>query len=236
MAEIEHLKFASDDELAQAAAKQLLDVLADSKRASFSVALSGGRIARKLSSAIAANLGAKQKLERVHFFWGDERCVPPNDPESNFRIADELIFSPLKIDPGHIHRVKGELEPEEAAREAETELKRFVPVNQNGFPIIDLIFLGMGEDGHTASLFPSEPESAGTDPAIYRHVVASKPPPHRVTLGYGPIIAAHGVWVLASGAAKEAALRESLSSTGMTPLARVLQRRQHTKVFSDIKV
>jgi len=236
MGQIDLLKFTNDDSLAQAAASQWLDVLATSKNPSFSAALSGGRIARKFSSALAKAPGAKATLERVHFFWSDERCVPPSDPESNFAIANELLFASLKIDPGQIHRIKGEKDPEQAASEAETELSRFVMADQNGMPVIDLIFLGMGEDGHTASLFPSEPEPVRNNTAIFRHVVASKPPPTRITLGYSTIIAARDVWVMASGSGKEAALRESLSPTGTTPLARVLQRRQQTKVLTDIKL
>jgi len=236
MGQIDLLKFTNDDSLAQAAASQWLEKLADSKNLSLSAALSGGRIARKFSSALAKTPGAKSTLERVHFFWGDERCVPPSDPESNFAIANELLFTPLKIDPAQIHRFKGEKDPEQAASEAETELRRFVTADQNGMPAIDLIFLGMGEDGHTASLFPSEPEQVRNNTAIFRHVVASKPPPTRITLGYSTIIAARDVWVMASGSGKEAALRESLSPTGRTPLARVLQRRQQTKVLTDIKL
>src|SRR4051794_25837114 len=115
MAKIDLLKFATDDDLVQAASNQWLDLLAASKSPSFSVALSGGRIARKFYSTVAKSPGAKQRLERVHFFWGDERCVPPNDPESNFGLAHELLFAPLQIPSAQIHRIRGELEPEKAA-------------------------------------------------------------------------------------------------------------------------
>ena len=101
--------------------------------------------------------------------------------------------------------------------------------------MLDLIFLGMGEDGHVASLFPGESESARTNPAVYRAIRNSpKPPPTRVTLGYPAIAAAREVWVLASGGGKEAALRESLKPDGQTPLSRVLQTHPKPKVFTDI--
>jgi 6-phosphogluconolactonase len=99
-----------------------------------------------------------------------------------------------------------------------------------------LVFLGLGENGHVASLFPEESESEMADPAVYRAVVAVKPPPRRITLGYAALAAARQVWVLASGAGKEDALRDSLAPNGRTPLARVLQRRAQTRIFTDIRV
>jgi 6-phosphogluconolactonase len=92
----------------------------------------------------------------------------------------------------------------------------------------------MGEDGHTASLFPGEAASVMEDPAMYRAVTATKPPPRRITLGYGAIAAAREAWVLASGKGKEAALRESLSPAGRTPLARVLRMRSLTRIYTDV--
>jgi 6-phosphogluconolactonase len=100
-----------------------------------------------------------------------------------------------------------------------------------------MIFLGMGEDGHIASLFPGEMETAGSENAVYRAVKNSpKPPPNRVTLGYAAIAAAWRVWVLVSGARKEAALHESLDGHGLTPLGRVAQFRTQTRIFVDFQV
>src|SRR5437870_4416455 len=93
----------------------------------------------------------------------------------------------------------------------------------------------MGEDGHVASLFPGEPRGALSEPSVYRAVTAVKPPPRRITLGYPAIFAAREVWVLASGAGKEAALRQSLSPTGTTPLAHVIQNRHFTTILTDIR-
>lgn len=93
----------------------------------------------------------------------------------------------------------------------------------------------MGEDGHVASLFPSESEEAMSRGAVFRAVTASKPPPRRITLGYAALAAANEVWVMASGAGKEAALGESLEENGRTPLARLLRLRATTRIFSDIK-
>jgi 6-phosphogluconolactonase len=201
------------------------------------VALSGGRITLKFFAAIL-ELSRAQGVSwaDVHFFWADERCVPPDDQESSFGAANESFFRPLGIAVDKIHRIPGEQSPERAAELANAEIKRIVPLNAVGQPVLDLIFLGMGEDGHVASLFPDEPEAARGNPATYRVITNSpKPPPNRVTLGYAAIAAARNAWVLASGAGKEAALRESLQPGGKTPLGRILQMRTQIRIFTDIK-
>ena len=234
------ISFATTDELARAVAGKWLDEIESVNRAgkSYCVALSGGRFAQKFFSAVAEQARVRAvSFGRVHFFWADERCVPPDDPESNFCLAKELLFVPLKIGDAQIHRIHGEDPPEAAAKAASTEISQVAPLNKAGQPVLDLIFLGMGEDGHVASLFPVESNVLILDKVIYRAVKNSpKPPPNRVTLGYAAIAAAKQVWVLVSGTGKEAALRESLFSKGRTPLARVTQFGTHTKIFSDFSL
>lgn len=227
--------FATDRELADAVATAWLDEIGGT--VPHCVALSGGRIARTLFSCVAAQPRARQGLLNLaHFFWGDERCVPPDDVESNFRVARELLFAPLDIAEGNIHRIRGGESVGFAVAEAEAELCRIATLSADGQPVLDLIFLGLGEDGHVASLFPGEPETVMSSRTVYRPVTATKPPPRRITLGYATIAAAKQVWVLASGLGKEAALRESLSPVGRTPLARVLCSRQNTKIFTDVRL
>ena len=244
MQQIELLSFADADELSQAVASAWLDEIEAANRAgkTHCVALSGGRIAQKFFASVVEQAGARKMGDgdtpslpsNVHFFWADERCVPPDDAESNFAIARKFLFTPLKIADAQIHRIRGEDSPEAAAKAASAEISKISPLNETGQPVLDLIFLGMGEDGHVASLFPDEPDVLISDRAIYRAVKNSpKPPPNRVTLGYAVIAVAKQVWVLVSGAGKEAALRESLISKGRTPLARVTQFKTHTKIFSD---
>jgi len=203
--------------------------------ASYCVALSGGRIAKKFFAAVAERAPTGSvSFGHVHFFWSDERCVPPTDAESNFGLAKAHLLDPLAISPDKIHRVRGEILPKWAAAEAEAEICRIAPVNGSGQPVLDLIFLGMGEDGHVASLFPGVLEEAVRSKSVYLPVVASKPPPQRITINFEALAAARQVWVLASGAGKESALRESLSADGRTPLARVLATRAKTIIFADI--
>jgi len=231
--------FKSAEELAGTAGKQWIEELRRRKGTggAYLVALSGGRIAKQFFSAVAGEARAEKAVfDAVHFFWGDERCVPPDNQESNFRLAKELLFEPLGIAESRTHRIRGELNPEIAAAQAERDLRAIAPVDNNTQPVFDLIFLGMGEDGHVASLFPGELEEVVASKAVYRAVVATKPPPQRITLGYPCLAAANQIWVLASGTGKENALRASLTPTGTTPLARVLHKNVHTKVFTEIQL
>ncbi len=231
-------QFATDRELAAAAAAAWLAEIASVKGPlPHLVALSGGRITLKFFDAIVAATAARgSSLDNVEFFWADERCVPPTHSESSFGAAEKAFFRPLAIAPERIHRIRGEESPEFAAQQAEAELCRLAPLNSDGQPVLDLVFLGVGEDGHVASLFPGEPAALMADPSIYRVVRNSpKPPPVRVTLGYLALAAARKIWVLASGAGKESALRESLASNGNTPLARVLRHHPSCRIFTDIR-
>jgi 6-phosphogluconolactonase len=238
MQNFELVRCAHPEELAAVAAKAWLDEIVRSNRvtASHDVALSGGRITQKfLAAVIEQATSRKISLSQVNFFWADERCVPPTDAQSNFKLVNDGLFGPLKIAPDKIHRLRGEDGPEAGAKQAEAEIRRVVGANAHGQPVLDLIFLGLGEDGHVASLAPDEPESMMSDPAVYRGVHHfAKPPPERITIGYQTIAAARQVWMLASGTGKEQAFRDSLSPNGKTSFARVLKLRPDTKIFTDI--
>jgi 6-phosphogluconolactonase len=193
--------------------------------------------ASQTSSAKIRDGGTPSLPANVHFFWADERCEPPTDPDSNFKLASELLFAPLKIPASQIHRIRGEDSPQVAAKFAEEELRRVVSANNNRQPVLDLIFLGMGEDGHVASLFPDAPPEVLNCASPFLAIENSpKPPARRISLSYAAIAAAKQVWVLVSGAGKAAALRKSLRPGGQTPLARVLQSRSRTRIFCDIRL
>jgi 6-phosphogluconolactonase len=241
MANFELISFASADELASRVASLWLDEIEAANRTGklHCVALSGGRVAQKFFAAAAVQAAARKiSFERVHFFWADERCVPPTDPDSNFKLANDFLFLPLKISENQIHRIHGEDLPETAVKIAEVELCRTASY-KNSRPVLDLIFLGMGEDGHVASLFqnatPETPKIANYNESFIFVTDSPKPPPRRISLNYAAIAAAKQVWVLASGAGKEIALKESLKAEGRTPLGKAIQIRAGTKVFSDIR-
>ncbi|MCB9451616.1 MAG: 6-phosphogluconolactonase [Anaerolineaceae bacterium] len=196
-------------ELMQAAAQLVVQTAEEAiaKRGRFSMALSGGSTPRGLYTLLTAAPYREQiKWANVHLFWGDERCVPPDDADSNYRMTRESLLDHVPLPPENIHRMQGELPPEEAAAAYEHELTGFFGQST---PHFDLILLGMGDDGHTASLFP---HTAALD-EHQKWVTANHVPQKgvwRLTLTRPVINAARQVTFLISGAEKAARLREVL--------------------------
>lgn len=187
-------RFADADALAEGAAALIAGHLAAAieRRGQAAVALSGGSTPRAMHRRLAAR---PLDWSRVHVYFGDERCVPPDDPASNHRMVRESL---LDRAPAHVHRIEGEVGAREAA-------SRYAQVLAPALPL-DLVVLGMGEDGHTASLFPDTPE-----PAPGALVVATRSPvaPHdRVSLSYQVLAGAGARVLLVSGAGKAARLAE----------------------------
>ncbi|HEX8982440.1 MAG TPA: 6-phosphogluconolactonase [Ktedonobacterales bacterium] len=121
----------------------------------FRVALSGGSTPRRFHAMLAASpLREQVDWSRIQFFWGDERCVAPDDAESNYRMARETLLDAVPVAPAQIHRMRGEDDPAQAALAYENEVRQVFGVAATGVPRFDLIYVGMGPDGHTLSLFP----------------------------------------------------------------------------------
>jgi 6-phosphogluconolactonase len=150
------------DQLARFAARLFMSrsILSLPIQVQFTVALSGGSTPKKMFEILGNDERLKKQVrlgtwDYLHFFWSDERHVPPDHAESNFKMAYDSMLSPLGIREANIHRIKGELEDAgEAAHQYEVEILRDFPVQEDQLPKFDLIFLGLGSDGHTASLFP----------------------------------------------------------------------------------
>jgi len=227
--------FPNNIALAEHAANLLVEKLAvRDPGLPFTIALSGGRIPKLLYKAILQR-ASKISLKDVHFFWGDERMVPPSNDQSNYKLATVGLLLALKIPEDCIHRIVTERGEKFAVEQAEAEISRIAELDSEGQPMLNLVFLGMGEDGHVASLFPDDTESLESK-AVYRAVTSPKPPPRRITLGFPALAVAHEVWVLASGEGKAEALRQSKGSNGNTPLAKVLRDRTHTEIFTDFDI
>jgi 6-phosphogluconolactonase len=177
-------------------------------RGKFVIALSGGSTPRELYGLLGGfPLRDQVDWSRVHFFWSDERCVPKDDEASNFRMAAEALFSKISVPEGNIHRIKGEKEPEEGAREYEEEIRDFFRTSR--YPSFDLFLLGVGEDGHTASLFPGAETLRETErlslPVYMKGAVLK-----RITLSLPVLNAAHHILFLVSGRSKAAVVGKIL--------------------------
>ncbi|HEV8131464.1 MAG TPA: 6-phosphogluconolactonase [Acidobacteriota bacterium] len=198
-------------EIAQRAAERFARLAhkAISRSGCFAVALSGGNTPRAVNANLADHYREALDWPRIFLFWGDERPVPPDHKESNFRMARESLIDHVAIPDSNIFRILSELPPAEAARRYETELRRFFRTDKEKFPSFDLIFLGMGDDGHTASLFPGTPALAEQTRWVVSNPV-EKLNTERITLTAPVINHAREVIVLVSGAAKAPALKQVL--------------------------
>jgi len=201
----ESLAVAAADEFARSAADAI------GKRGLFHVALSGGSTPRALYRRLtkAPHRGAVA-WESVRFFFGDERCVPPDSERSNFRMAREELFDPLRIPPRRIFRMRGEDAPRRAAGAYERSLRAHVPGRP---PRLDLVLLGLGGDGHTASLFPGTPALAESKRLVVENFMPGSKEP-RITLTLRAINAARRVIFLVSGDGKAAVVAGVLQKRG----------------------
>ncbi len=209
-------KLTTPQDLFHAAAEEVIRATTEAvaHRGRFSIALSGGSTPKNLYTLLAANAGAILPWDRMYFFWGDERHVPPTDAESNYRMTKESLLSKAPIPAGNVFRVPAENPDASAAAEAyEQTLRKFFEVGPGEFPRFDLILLGMGPDGHTASLFP---ETAALQEKS-RLVVANwveKLKTTRITFTLPLLNAARTVAFLVSGTDKASVLREVLEGNG----------------------
>lgn len=205
--------FENVQELTRAAASRFvaLGKSAIQERARFTVALAGGSTPKSLYSLLATEEYRSQiDWEKVHFFWGDERSVPPIHQDSNFRMAREALLSKLMPPMENIHRILSEKTvPSEAAKVYAEELKLFFALRGEEWPRFDLILLGMGPDGHTASLFPGTLAVRETSALVVSPWV-DKLKSYRITLTPPVLNHAANILFFVAGADKAAALHEVL--------------------------
>lgn len=165
---------ANSEAVAQAAAEAFVASARAAQAAGhdFHVALSGGSTPRRFHALLATSpLREQVDWSHIQFFWGDERCVPPDHPDSNYRMARETLLDAVPVTPEQIHRMRGEDDPAVAARAYEAEVRRVFGVTSGEVPRFDLIFTGMGPDGHTLSLFPQTAALSVTGRLVTENVV-----------------------------------------------------------------
>lgn len=190
-----------------------------SSQGAFHAALAGGNTPREMYRLLAGSEFRGQVCwEQVHLFWGDERPVPPDHPDSNYGMAWKELISRIPIPPAKVHRMEAEnADLGRAAEKYQETIRNFVACDSRGFPRFHLILLGLGPDGHTASLFPDSQVSQSTlrwvDAPFVEHLRA-----RRITLTLPVLNAAHHLLFLVTGAEKAGMLRSVLEGTGRHPL------------------
>jgi 6-phosphogluconolactonase len=221
-----HLMLVDDaPALADAATRAIVDaaVTAVGARRRFTLVLAGGATPRATYTRLAGPpLAEGVPWDQTSVFFGDERCVPPDHAESNYRMASETLLSKVGIPAERVYRMRGEAEdPEEAAAEYARTLAAVFETRRGGLPRFDLVLLGLGLDGHTASLFPGSPAAK----EIFRTVVAVHAAaariPQRLTLTFPTINAAARVIFLVSGAEKAKVVKATLSDGVILPAGMV---------------
>jgi len=199
-------------ELFGAAAEEVIRAAAEAvaQRGRFSIALSGGSTPKSLYNLLATNARSTLPWEQMFFFWSDERHVPPGDAESNYRMVDEAMLSKVPVPPGNIFRVASENPDAAAAAEAyESALRKFFQTPAGQVPQFDLILLGMGPDGHTASLFPGTKGVQEKSRLVIANWV-EKLKTNRISFTFPLLNAARCVAFLVSGTDKASVLKSVL--------------------------
>jgi len=203
-------------ELSAAAAEEVVIAANEAvgQRGKFTIALSGGSTPKNLFNLLATNARNSLPWNQTFFFWGDERHVPPSDPDSNYRMADETMLSKVPVPPANVFRIPAENpDASTAAAAYEQMLRKFFNVEAGQVPQFDLILLGMGPDGHTASLFPGTEALHEKSKLVVANWV-EKLKAYRITLTLPVLNAARRVVFLAGGTDKAAALHEVLEGEG----------------------
>ena len=208
-------RFPDAEAVSRAAAQELVELAraAIADRGRFCVALSGGSTPRRMYEILSESpRWAQLDWRRVEFFWGDERSVPPEHPDSNYGVAAAVLLDKLGVSAERVHRIRGELSnPEQAAALYQDELAQVFATPAEGLPpVFDLILLGMGPDGHTASLFPYSPALTERRRWVVGYTVARLGKP-RITMTFPLLNRALEIRLLVTGADKASVLREALA-------------------------
>lgn len=188
-------------------------------RGLFRLSLAGGNTPKVVYAAMA-ELGSEFPWSKVQITFSDERCVPPDDKDSNYRMAAESLLSAAPIPEGNIFRVRGEIDPAEAASEYEAKLAAVAARMGESTYAHDLLLLGLGPDGHTASLFPGSPALEVTDRLVIP-ATGPKPPPQRITFTFPLINASREIAFLVAENSKQQVIDEVQSGDSRHPASRV---------------
>ena len=225
--------YASPEEVARAVAEEAF--VRPSQEGWVHIALSGGSTPRLLFSLLAEEpLRSAVRWDRIHLYWVDERCVPPTDPDSNYGMTKATLLDHVPIPEDQVHRIRGEADPEREAKDYCWLVGSELPFDGE-YPVFDIVLLGLGDDGHTSSIFPYEPQLL-TEEAPY--AVATSPRGQRRIALTGPtILAARQLLFLVTGETKAPVLRAILSSSPEAkgyPAAYIAEHRPDVALYTDV--
>lgn len=232
------LFFNTAEEALYALTEQLVTLISVKQGEPFNIALSGSTTAQKMFKIWVDDFRQRIPWPTLRFFWVDERCVPPDDADSNFGHADALLFRPLQIPEAHVFRIRGEEDPRSEAMRYARLVSREVPHGQSDVPVFDAIILGIGKDGHTASIFPSD-MSLITDRRLYAVSVQPESGQPRITMTGTLILNASYLLIPVIGQDKCDVLKsliEGDEAASSYPSARILEQAGAALLTSDCKL
>ncbi len=208
--------FAKPKNVYNAIAKEIIKLTQNSKQEVFDIALSGGNSPKGLFKKLSKKYIDVIPWERINFWWGDERCVFPEDEQSNFKMTRDYLFSNISVPEKNIHRIRGEADPEQEALRYAEEME--TSLNSRGkFPVFDIIILGLGDDGHTASIFPDQLELIDDEKhcAVAQHPITGQ---KRITLTGNVINNANQIFFLVTGEQKAMRIAEIMNDNDAAKL------------------
>jgi len=227
--------YKSPEEVARAVAERAF--VQPSQEGWVHIALSGGSTPRLLFQLLADEpLRSAVRWERVHLYWVDERCVPPTDSDSNYGMTKETLLDHVPIPEDQVHRIKGEADPEREAKDYTWLVGAELPFDGQ-YPVFDIVLLGLGEDGHTSSIFPHEPELLTTEQS---YAVGTSPKGQKRIAMTGPtILAAKTLLFHVTGVSKIPVLQAILNNTPEAegyPAAYIAHHRPDALLYTDLEL
>ena len=226
--------FDSVEILVQTLSDSFIKMISESEPNDVHVALSGGSTPRLFFQQLAED-GKNASWQKVQFYWGDERCVPPDHPDSNFGMTKMYLFSKIDIPDQNLHRIRGETDPVIEAERYSRHLLQSITKYENSYPVFDWIILGLGEDGHTASIFPKD-EKVIQSAKICEVAEHPQTGQQRITLTLPVINSADRISFLVTGTGKSKIIKEILSTTDtekIYPAAMIQSNKNAVEWYMD---
>lgn len=223
--------FQSPTDTAYALLHSIIKKITDEPEKIFHIAFSGGGTPLLMYDLWAHDLADITPWDRIRFWWVDERCVAPTSPDSNYGQMEQTLLKAVPVSPYYVYRICGECDPAREAARYSLQVMEHVPV-KNKMPVFDWVLLGVGEDGHTSSIFPGQETLLSTS-AIYEESVQPHSGQRRIALTGVPIINARQVVFLITGKNKAAVVKNIYSSDETIPAGYIANRAQQVELYLD---